>query len=201
MKLMHAARLEPLQVLLITSGHAGEGKTSLAGHLALSLARSGKRVLLVDADLRRPALHRLFDLELTPGLSAVLRGELAVSEVIRPTLRQGLEIIPAGRGDLSVIQALGSRRLGDMLRDLQAAYDFILVDSAPVLAVIDAQLVAQHVDGVLFSVLCGVSHLPSLHRSYEELGSLGVRILGAVVSGVDSMGTGYGYQYQNDEAG
>jgi capsular exopolysaccharide synthesis family protein len=158
-------------------------------------------VLIIDADLRRPALHRLFDLELAPGLSAVLRGELAVAEAIRPTLRHGLEIIPAGRGDPFVIQALGSERLGTMLRDLQAAYDFILVDSAPVLAVIDAPLVAQHVDGVLFSVLCGISHLPSLRQSYEELGSLGVRILGAVVSGVDEKGTSYGYNYGGIEAG
>jgi len=196
LKLLHAARQESLRVLLITSAQSGEGKTSLAGHLALSLARSGKRTLLIDADLRRPALHRLFDLALAPGLSAVLRNELPVYEVIRPTLVDGLEIIPAGRGDHAAIRSLGSERLGTILRDLQTTYDFILVDSAPVMAVIDASLLAQHVDGVLFSVLCGASHLSSFYKSYQEIGSFGVRILGAVVSGVrdtDSGGYGYGY--------
>jgi capsular exopolysaccharide synthesis family protein len=196
-KLMHTARQETLRVILITSALSGEGKSSLASHLGLSLARSGKRVLLIDADLRRPTLHRLFDLELEPGLSAVFRDESTVLKAIRPTLMMGLEVIPAGRGDQPAIQALGGDRFRMMLGKVQGVYDFIIVDSAPVLAVIDATVIAQHVDGVLFSVLCGVSQLHSIHQCYQELNSIGVRILGAVVSGVDSHGIGYGYHYGN----
>jgi capsular exopolysaccharide synthesis family protein len=193
MKLLHAAKQQPLRVLMVTSALSGEGKTSLASHLAISLARSGRRTLLLDADLRRPVLHRLFDLSLEPGLSAVLRGESTPSEVIRPTLFRGLEVIPAGSGDLQAIQALGSPCVGTILRCLQEGYEFVIVDSAPVLAVVDAPLVAQHVDAVLFSILCGASHMPSVYQSYQEMASLGVRILGAVVSGVRDLEGGYCY--------
>jgi len=193
LKLLNAGREQPLRVILITSAIAGEGKTSLAGHLAVSLARAGRRTLLIDADLHRPAMHRLFDLSLEPGFSAVLRGELPVADAIRPTYVRGLEAIPAGRGDLEAIRALGNERVRAIFQELKEAYEFILVDSAPVLAVVDAPVIAQYVDGVLFSVMCGVSHLPSLYQSQQEIAQLGVRILGAVVSGTQGMAGTYGY--------
>jgi capsular exopolysaccharide synthesis family protein len=193
LKLLHAAREQPLRVLLITSAVPGEGKTSLASHLAISLARAGRKTLLIDADLRRPTLHRLFDLCLEPGFSAALRGEQPPWEVIRPSYVEGLEVIPAGRGDASAIRALSHDRLGVMFEQLKEVYEYILVDSAPVLAVVDAPLIARSVDGILFSVMCGVSHLPSLYRSYDEIAALGGRILGAVVSGTRDADAGYGY--------
>src|SRR5208337_967562 len=98
---------------------------------------------------------RLFDLTLEPGFSAVLRGELAVRDAVRPTYVRGLEAIPAGRGDLEAIRALGHERVRKIFQDLEESYDCILVDSAPVLAVVDAPLMAQFVDGVLFSVMRG----------------------------------------------
>jgi succinoglycan biosynthesis transport protein ExoP len=193
LKLLFAGREHPLKVVLITSATSGEGKTSLASHLAVSLARAGRRTLVIDADLRRPSLHRLFDVLLEPGLAAVLRGELAVADAIRPTVVHGLELIPAGRGDVNAIQALGQERVRSLFEQLKEAYDYVLVDSAPVMPVIDASIIAQYVDGVLFSVMCGVSHLPSLHHSYRELAQLGVRILGVVVSGARLPTGSYGY--------
>jgi succinoglycan biosynthesis transport protein ExoP len=194
LKLLHAAVEHSLRTVLITSAVSGEGKTTLASHLAVSLARAGRRTLLIDADMRRPSLHRLFELPLEPGLGAFLREELPAADVIRPTFVSGLEVIPAGRGDVSAIDALGHDKLRMTLEHLKGQYDFILVDSTPLLAVVDAPLIAQYVDGVLFSVMYGVSHLNALHECHQELAQLGVRILGAVVSGAsDSSHRYYGY--------
>jgi len=193
LKLLSASRQEPIRIILITSAISGEGKTSLASHLAVSLARAGRRTLLIDADLRRPALHKLFDVCLEPGFSAVLREELSATDAIRPTYVRGLEILPAGCGDIGAIRSLGNERVRGIFEQLAQAYDFILVDSAPVLAVVDAPLIAQYVDGVLFSVMCGISHLPSLYQCQQEIAHLGVRILGAVVSGTRGSTGGYGY--------
>jgi len=194
LKLLHAAGEHPLRTVLITSAVSGEGKTTLASHLAVSLARAGRRTLLIDADMRRPSQHRLFELPLEPGLGAVLREELPAADAIRPTFVNGLDVIPAGRGDVSAIEALSRDNLRRTLEQLQGQYDFVLVDSTPLLAVVDAPLIAQHVDGVLFSVMCGVSHLNALYESYQELEQLGVRILGAVLSGAaDSGHRYYGY--------
>src|SRR5207248_6165219 len=128
---------------------------------------------------------------LEPGLAAALRDETPIADVIRPTYVRGLEVIPAGRGDLAAIQALGGERVRSMFDELRQTYDYILVDSAPILAVVDAPFIAQHVDGILFSVMCGVRNLPALHQSYHEIASLGAPILGAVVSGVRDASGGY----------
>src|SRR5208337_3654070 len=104
--LRHTARAESHRVVMITSALSGEGKTSLASHLATSLARSGLRTLLIDADLRSPALHRLFDLTPDPGLSEVLRGEAALEDVVTPTAIEELKVITAGRCDHQTLRIL-----------------------------------------------------------------------------------------------
>src|SRR5262249_30888475 len=104
--LQHAARQSGLRVVMVTSALGGEGKTSLASHLATSLARAGCRTLLIDGDLRRPVVHRLFDVDGTPGLSEVLRGEAAVEDAVSPTPVDSLWILPAGAYDGQTLQVL-----------------------------------------------------------------------------------------------
>jgi capsular exopolysaccharide synthesis family protein len=181
--LLHASRAEALQAIMVVSAVTGEGKTSLACHLATSLARAKRRTLLVDCDLRNPAAHLMYGLPLEGGMCEILRGEIDVTEAIQPTMASGLSMITAGLCDPIAIQSLAHGGVKPVLDRLRADFDFIIVDSAPVLPVADSLHISQQVDAVLFSVLRDVSRLPKIYAAYERLSRLGVRIMGAVVSG------------------
>jgi len=196
--LLHASQVEQIRVLMVASALKGEGKTSLACHLGASLARARRRTLIIDCDLRSPAAHILFDLPVGPGVCEILRGEADAADVILPTAAPGVEVLPAGRCDQEALQALAEGRLGPVLERVRDAYDFVVVDSAPILPVADSLQVAQHVDAVLFSVLRDVSRLPKIYDAYSRLERLGVRLLGAVVAGTKAEDyEGYAYGYGN----
>jgi succinoglycan biosynthesis transport protein ExoP len=193
--LLHDAQAEALQVVLVTSAAEGEGKTSLASQLAASLARAGRKTLLVDCDLRKPAMHKLFDLPLEPGFSEVLRGEVGLADVVRPTRLSRLWLVSAGICDSHATQALAQDNVAAIFEELRGQFDYVILDSAPVLPVADSLLLAQHVDGVIFSILRDESRLPRVYAAQQRLASLGVRILGAVINGTP--GDAYGSAYQN----
>ncbi|MGF1580832.1 MAG: polysaccharide biosynthesis tyrosine autokinase [Gemmataceae bacterium] len=181
--MLHAARTEGLQVFLLTSAVKGEGKTSLSTQLAASLARAWKKTLLIDGDLRNPAGHKIFNVPNEQGFSEVLRGEVHPDDVTCPTPISRLWIMPAGQWDSHAVQALAQEGVTSLFDDLKDNYDFIIVDSCPVLPVADTLLLAQHVDAVVFSILRDVSRAPSVYAAQQRLAQLGVRILGGVVIG------------------
>jgi capsular exopolysaccharide synthesis family protein len=193
--LLYAKKLAAHRVMMITSALPGEGKTTLASHLAASLARAGHSTLLIDFDLRKPSLHRLFDQVPEPGLRELLRGEASLEEVIRPTILGGLSLIGTREWAGTALQILSQSRLAEILEQLKPRYEFIVVDSAPVLPAADSLLIARHVDAVLFSILRDVSRIPTVHTAYQRLASVGVPILGAVVHGTNNEVYGSGYQY------
>jgi capsular exopolysaccharide synthesis family protein len=192
--LVHQAQGDGTQVVMVTSALGGEGKTSLASQLAASLARSGRKTLLIDCDLRKPAAHKLFDLPLDPGFSEVLRGEVHLSDVVRPTRLSRLWLIAAGIWDGHATQALAQENVQALFEDLRGQFDFIVIDSSPVLPVADTMLIGQHVDGVVLSILRDQSRLPQVYAAYQRLALLGVRMLGTVVNG--ARGDSYGSEYQ-----
>jgi capsular exopolysaccharide synthesis family protein len=194
-QLLHAAQLEPLRVIMITSASGGEGKTSLASHLATSLARARRRVLLVDGDLRNPGVQRQFGCPLEPGLSEVLRGENSFADVVQATPQERLAVVPAGRWDSEAIQALAQKGSGSIFDSLKDEYDFIVVDSSPVLPVADSLLLGQHADGVVFAILREESRLPAIYAAHQRLATLGIRLLGTVVIGVNGDGPARLYPY------
>ncbi len=197
--LLHASKNETMKVVLITSAVKGEGKTTLSCHLATSMARAGRRTLLVDCDLRNPAAHRLFDLSVNPGLCDFLRGDAEILDLIQTTPAANLSILPAGRSDPISLQALAQDGLRSVFTELRDHYDFIIVDSAPVLPVADTLLICPNVDGVLFSVLRDVSRLPSVYAAYERLTQMGTKLLGAVVTGVQYGRYGDEYYYYGSQ--
>ncbi len=184
-RLVHATGTHGIRVVMVTSAVPREGKTSLAGHLAASLARAGHRTLLIDGDLRLPSLDRVFNVPAAPGVAEVLRTEAHVSAAIRSTPIARLWFMPAGNPDLRAIQALSQPRLRGMIDRLRPDYDYIIVDSAPILPVVDSLLIGQHVDGVIISVLREVSQVPVVRTACDRLTELNIRLLGAVLSGVD----------------
>lgn len=192
--LLHVAAVDSVRSVMITSAVEAEGKTSLASHLATSLARGGRRTLLVDGDLRKPDVHRLFDLVEGPGLSDLLRGEAKLDDdVIQASQVADLWILPAGRSDDRAIQALAHRHVGELFDRLAERFDFVVVDTAPVLPVADTLLIGQHMDGAICSVLRDVSRVPKVSAANDRLRSVGVRILGAVMTGI--AGEVYGSEY------
>lgn len=197
--LLHMSRVEGLHSVMICSAMKGEGKTSLSVHLATSLARAGQRTLLIDCDLRSPSVNKLYDLAVDPGLCEYLRGEAELSDVIVNVIRQapagGLDLIPAGRYDAIALQSLARDGVRNLIEVLGGQYDFVIVDSAPVLPVADTLLLSQQVDAVLFSILREVSRLHHVHAAHERVANLGVRILGAVVNGAPKTSTYGMYPY------
>lgn len=189
-KLLRNAAMDQNRIVLITSAVSGEGKTTLATQAAMSLARAGKRVVLVDFDLRRPAIDKAFQLPLHPGVSEALCGESTIEDLPQATSLANLEVITAGRCDRHALQALangGDKRLFDALRE---RYEFVIVDGSPILPVADSRYVSQHVDSVVLSVFRDFSRAPKVTAACEILEAFGVTNIEAVVT--SSSEDGYG---------
>ena len=177
-------------VVLITSAVSGEGKTTLAVQIAMSLARAGKRTVLVDFDLRRPAIDKAFQLPLDPGISEALCGESDVRELVRPVGIDNLDVITTGRCDRLVLQALANGEDARVLSQLKKEYDFVIVDGSPILPVADARYIAQHVDSVVMSVFRDLSRAPKVLAAYNILKSFDVENIEAVIASPCDAGYG-----------
>jgi capsular exopolysaccharide synthesis family protein len=194
--LLHAARSQSMQVVMVTSATQGEGKTSLASQLATSMATAGMRTLVIDCDLRNPSVQKLFELPLGPGVSEVLRQEIDVADVVQASTVPNLWVITAGQCSNATIAALAQGHpLETLFNRLRGQFDFVIVDSCPVLPVADALLIGQHVDGVVFSVMQDVSQLPKVMTASEKMTQLGIPLIGAVVNGIKQDVYSYGYNY------
>jgi capsular exopolysaccharide synthesis family protein len=173
------------RVVMVTSATHGEGKTTVASHLASSLARAGRKTLLIDGDLRRPSAHQLFELPMHPGFSEVLLSEVELTDAVQTTTLEGLSFMAAGQWDREVLQALARDGVEGIFEKLQQEFDFVVIDSHPVLAATDSLLIGQRVDAVILSVLREVSQMPRVFAASQRLTTLGIRMLGAVVNGAD----------------
>ncbi len=182
--LLHDSTTNKRQVILITSPATLEGTTTVASHLALSLTRAGRRTLLVDGDIREPALHKMFGMPLDEGFCEVLRTDVDVADVIRPTNTEGLWLLTAGHCDMDAIHALATDQPQPIFEKLREEFDFIIIDGAPVLGLADSISIGQHVDGVILTVLRDHSEVRKVYQAIELLKSMGIRLLGSVVNGV-----------------
>jgi capsular exopolysaccharide synthesis family protein len=185
--------------ILIASAMPGEGKTLLACHLASSFARAGFRTLLVDGDMRRPTVHRVLGTPQTPGLCELLRGEIAPQDAIRPGPVPGLSFLPAGLWDLRVAPTLSTDRWETLRGQLEGSFDYVLIDSSPLLLVTDTLLLGRNSEGVVLSVLRDVSHVNDLELARDRLKFLGIKVLGVVVNGFNGPGYSHAYPYYRPE--
>jgi capsular exopolysaccharide synthesis family protein len=180
--------------ILITSACGGEGKTTLAAQLAGRCANAGLSTLLIDADLRRPSLGNLLEVAPGPGLADVLAGE-AEPETALVVIGNagGFHLLPAGTSGLDPSRLLQGDVLGQLVARFRGAFDVVLIDAPPVLAVPDALLLGRWADGAILAVRHDASRFPLVDRAHRRLASVGVNVLGAVVNGVRSMESAYGY--------
>jgi polysaccharide biosynthesis transport protein len=193
--LVHGTDQPDLRLLVVTSAVSGEGKTSLTGHLAISLARAGFRTLLVDGDLRAPTAQRIFDLPLAPGLCELLEGRAGLTDAVRPTGVPGLSVLPAGVWTTTTHQALVGDRWRALKERLKAEFDYIVVDTSPVLLVSDALLLARDADGVVLSVLLGASQVALVEEAVERLQTVRARCMGVIANGARAAAHQYTHGY------
>jgi capsular exopolysaccharide synthesis family protein len=180
------------KVIQISSPEPGDGKSTSACNLAVAIAQSGKRVLLIDADLRRPTVHLLLGLRGDIGLSEVLRREIAWENAVQPTRIDGLDALPCGQCPSNPAELLSMAGLGQLLRTVRTDYDFILVDSPPILAVSDPCIVSPHVDGMVLVVRMGKNKRAAITHTRELLETHGVPLYGTLANDLSQEGGGYG---------
>lgn len=183
------------KALMITSTATSEGKTVLAANLAVVLAQTGKRVLLIDADLRKPRINRVFGLEREPGLSNLLIGEASLESVLRETEMENLRVIPAGPIPPNPSELLGLPTLEWLLQEAWEGFDLVLFDSPPVMSVTDPLVLASRLDGVVLVVKGGSTPREPIRRVISQLSDVNARLLGVVLNNVDFRKERYYYQY------
>ena len=182
--LMQTGREAP-KVILVTSAVEHEGKTTFASQLAASLARSGKRTLLLDGDLRHPTVHLALGLDLRAGLPELLRGEITSDEAVQPTGVEGLFAVTGGSCDYAAITALSKPETAKALQAFRDSFDHVVIDAGPVLAFADVLLLGQISDVSIVATMRDSSRVPLVMAAVAKLRSMDVRVLGAVVNGVD----------------
>jgi capsular exopolysaccharide synthesis family protein len=199
-RLLRQAETEQRRVVMVTSAINGEGKTTLSAQLAMSLARAGRRTLLVDFDLRQPTFDEVFGVPKAPGISEILRGDCDLTNCIHATGTDNLSVLTAGCWDRFALAALANNCVASMFKELREDYEFVIVDTSPILPVADTRLVCQHVDSVVLCVFRDISQAPLIRSACEILEAFGVRSAEAVVTGVTERlgGKNFGY-YQPAE--
>jgi capsular exopolysaccharide synthesis family protein len=176
----------PAKVLLITSSVSSEGKSSFAACLARVMALSGRRVVLVDADLRNPTLHRTFALAKSPGLADLAHGKRSLYQIVQFDRASSASVITAGDYVESPADTLQSRQIATLFQNLAMDFDTVIIDSPPFLAVNDASILAQYADATIAVVRWGSTTTATLITALQRMSDLKVRLSGIVMSMVDS---------------
>lgn len=185
---------QPLKTVLVTSSGPGEGKTTITSNLGVAFAQAGKTVIVVGADMRKPTLHTVFGLDNRVGLSNVLTGHVKLENALQKTTQQGLLLLASGPIPPNPAELLGTQRMRELIQELNELADLVIFDAPPVIAVTDAGVLAQLVDGTLFVVSLGTTPRDVAQAAIEQLEQVGARVLGAVVNRLENA-SGYYYYY------
>jgi len=182
-----------IKTLLVVSPNAGEGKSTTAANVAAVFAQQGKKVLLVDVDLRKPTVHYTFQVENTLGFTNVFTKQVKLEEAIKPTKQGNLFVLSSGPIPPNPSEMLGSSAMKEFITTTQDMYDLIVFDAPPVIAVTDGVILASEVDGVLLVVRSGETEIKTIKKSKELLGNVNARLLGVVLNGMERESTSYYY--------
>jgi len=188
-----AAVGKPLQTILVTSAGSLEGKSTTVANLGVALAQSGAKVILVDADLRRPSLHQFFRLQKGSGLTTVLMGR-DLDRALEETGIEGLRLLTSGPIPPNPSEMLGSPAFANLIEALRARADYVILDSPPAIAVTDANIIASMADGTLLVVEIGKTARQFAVRTKEQLAQSKANIIGVVLTNVSKTAE-YNYYY------
>lgn len=183
-----------MRLILITSSGPQEGKSTTSSNLALAMAQSGKKTLLIDCDLRKPTIHKKFKISNRIGLSNLLADGLKLSDVIF-CFGKGMDVLTSGTIPPNPSEMLSSKKMKIFLQEASKVYDRIIIDSPPVNAVTDAQILATVTDGVVLVVGSGITEIDMAKRAKELLSKVKANILGVVLNKTEAMERKYGKQY------
>jgi capsular exopolysaccharide synthesis family protein len=184
------------KVILVTSCIPGEGKTTVSSNLAVAFAQHEKKVIIVEADMRRPRMKHAFDVSNEVGLSNVLTGSHTSDEaILRGVQSLTLDVLPAGPHPPMPSEILGSTAFGKLLEELRSRYDIILIDSPPALLVTDAVSISTKSDATVWVVRAGVVTRPQLGRAANLIERNGMPVIGFIVNRMTRSVAGYGYEY------
>ena len=196
--LMYSGINKKSRVILVSSSGPGEGKTTTIANLAITYANLGKKTLLVDSDLRRPVIHKMFNLDKTPGFTSVLSKNSKINEVIQKTNIDNLDIITAGVVPPNPSELLDSNIMKDFINKVREEYEIILFDSPPLIAVTDAYVLLKHIDQFILVVRAGLAERGALDRVLVAINNSNFTISGVVMNAMTekhSYGAGYYYNY------
>jgi capsular exopolysaccharide synthesis family protein len=185
----------PSRRIVVTSALAAEGKTTTAMNLAAALAETGKRVVLVDADLRRPQVNHRSGKMGDVGLTNYLKGDGSLADLLQQSEIDGLQILASGPQPPNPAELLGSKRAGQGIENLSAMFDYVIIDSPPLLPVTDAAVLAQWVDGVLLVARANQTRLPDIAATIEQLEAVQSTLIGIVLTDMPTRGGAYKYGY------
>ena len=182
------------RVIVVTSSEPGEGKSTTSGNLALSLAQDNKKVILIDCDLRKPSIHKKFKISNLVGLSDVLVGKAEIAKVVHK-YNNNLVILTSGKIPPNPSEMLSSKAMTNLLENLKETFDYIILDTPPVQAVTDSQILSTKADGTLLVVRAEKTKKESVHNAVNLLRKVNANIIGAVLNGIDSSRGKYYYYY------
>lgn len=192
----------PIQAVMVTSANPAEGKSTTASNLAVVYAQADKKVLLIDADLRKPTLHHYLMLSNRSGLTNLLTGQVSRLEAVQHTQVHNLEVLTSGPVPPNPSELLSSKKMESLMEEFRKEYDIIIMDTPPVNAVADAQIVSTLCDGVLLVLHSGAVKKEHALRAKQSLEHAKARILGVVLNNVDRKLTeGYYYYYYGESNG
>jgi capsular exopolysaccharide synthesis family protein len=184
--LQHSVNTGKIKSIVITSARDGEGKSFAAANLAVTLAAENKRILLVDADFRKPSIHKIFKTENSRGLTTLLTNpSLSPKHLVIMNQVNNLYVLPSGPIPSNPSELLNSERMNDLINEMEAEYDLIIYDMPPVLSVTDAQIVSGKVDGTIFIISKGYVTEEDVTKAGELLSIVDAKIIGAIINKVE----------------
>jgi len=187
-----------IKAIVVTSAEAAEGKSTVAGNLALCFAQNEKKVIIVDCDLRKPSVHKNFQISNLIGLSEVLIGKERLEEAIQRR-NENLDVLPSGKIPPNPSEMLSSSAMTNLIEALREKYDVIILDSAPLQAVTDAQILSTKADGTILVVRAQRTNKESVIEAKNLLIKVGANIIGTVLHAVENTRGKYYYYYGSDD--